>query len=218
MNSRTLIAALAGTATLALAGCAGTSAGTAAPTARSSSDSSASAFVACLTSAGVDAKLGVTGLVLVKYALAGDLSTQPDDTGLLGTEQAPDGTTWVAAANSDAFSGDAATQHAYATCEQQHPEFTQSPPSLTDQPDLADQQQAALAFAQCARKNGFSQIADPGAKGLDGVITVPASLSESDFRSLVGACYKVEDSFGIAADPGLTYDPLAVIVDYFTDK
>lgn len=177
------------------------------------------AFVACLTSADVEADINAHDQVLVKMPAevsgGAEISSGADDDGLLGMELDEEGDLWAVAADSSYFADTPELQDAYATCEQEHPEFTQPHPDPSNDPEhqdlRADQQEAALAFARCARENGFLQIADPEGD-MGGAIMIPDDFSESEFRALAQACYEPGSSFAVGtSNEDLGFDPWAIL-------
>lgn len=186
----------------------------------------AARFVACLRASDVEARIGSglegesgDGLVFVRQqavvgsdgsiefgsASAGEspLLVSGDESGM-----------WVAPASSAYFVDDPDTQDAYAACEQAHPEFEQPEFDVFDDPafqeQLAAQQEAALAFARCARDAGFAWVADP-ATADQGAIALPADLTESEFRALLTACSEQLGQFAWAVDGELGFDWLTVL-------
>lgn len=197
-------AALLGTITLA--GC------TSAPEAEADEPGGDSAsFLACLTAAGVDAKINDAGQVLVKTAVPsggdGSISVDSGDDGVLGMESDDAGDTWVIASGSDYFEDDPATQDAYASCEAAQPDFTQpeGDPFAGDAEFEAEQQaqeEAALAFAQCARESGYAQVEDPDFSQANALM-VPDEMTEDELRSLLEECWDHEGpvfNFGQSID------------------
>lgn len=194
-TTTTALTLLAGLGIAALTGC--SSVGS--PAENSADGDSSARFVACLTSHGVDAKIGDdSDLVFVASTGQGTgTGTGPagsTDTGgsqPLMFEPGSDGTFWVAAQDSSYFAQDPQTQDAYSACEAEHPDFRQPEVSSADQPGFqaaTGDDQGALGFAQCARDAGFGWIADPTADD-GGAIRLPADLDEQEFRSLLTACW-----------------------------
>ncbi len=230
MNARTMSTLRAATvmaAALVLAGCSGN---TPEPS-DSATGGTAGQFVACLTAAGVEARIGdlgpSAGSVLVKVASqstdggfsAGSGSGSAGEEPLL-TIGDDSGNTWVAAASSAYFVDDPDTQDAYAGCEGEFPDFAQpeyDPQSDPQQQDYLEQQaEDALAFARCARDAGFAWVADPaGEAGITPAITLPADVTEDDFRALLEACFTPELNlaWGIPADLSWDWD---AVFDEFT--
>ncbi|SMX92984.1 hypothetical protein BSP109_02679 [Brevibacterium sp. Mu109] len=224
MKSRNMLVALAGltmAGALALTGCTNT-ASPEDPATGSQGPDEASAFLACLTAADVEAKINASGQVLVKVpGQPGDggqvSSGDGSGAGLLGMEGDEAGNTWVAVQSADYFADTPDVQDAYAACEAEHPNFVQAQFDPSSNPDVAEelegQEEAALAFAQCARENGFSQIADPDA-AMGGAILIPDGFSESDFRALAEECYDPASSFAFASSEDLGFDPWMVLEEF----
>lgn len=203
--------------TLAVSGCTST------PGDGPETDASA-AFLACLTAAGVDAKISDQGYVVVRTAepnAGGEVSTSTDagtaGEGVLMEMAGPDGA-WIAVQSSAAFSDDPDTQDAYAACEAEHPDFAQpewDPASDLDiQAMLAEQEEAALEFARCAREEGFSWVADPSPETAGG-IALPSDVTEAEFRALLTACGDADTGFGWAiSGEGPDFDWTAVLMEF----
>ncbi len=204
---------------LALAACTST------PEVEADRDGTAGAsarFIACLQAAGADAQRSAEGYVLVKVASQTpvDGSTYSvDSTG--GGEGAllqmgdSDGDSWVAAQSSAYFVDDPDLQDAYAGCEAEHPDFAQPEYDPEDDPavqqQLAAQLEAGLAFARCARDDGFAWAADPDAETAS--IALPADLTEDEFRAALTACLD-DGAPGLAwtlPPAGLDFDWQAVL-------
>src|SRR5699024_949743 len=83
---------------------------------------------------------------------------------------------------------------------QEHPEFTQPHPDTRNDPQHQDlragEQEAALAFARCARESGFPQIADPEGD-MGGASMIQDDFSESEGRALAQACYEPGNGFAV---------------------
>ncbi|MFT4286464.1 hypothetical protein [Nocardioides sp.] len=197
MTTRNLFAALAGltvAGALALTGC---TAGSETPVEPGESaqggTEDAAAFLACLTAAGVEAKITDSGQVAVKAgAGSAEGGAVSSGDGLLGMEGDDEGNTWVIPVDSAYFAGDAVTQDAYAACEAEHPDFEQ--PQIVpgedpaEQEQQAEQEEAALAFAQCARANGYAQFEDPDFSRAN-ALQIPADLTEAEFRAVLEECW-----------------------------
>lgn len=208
----------AGLLMLSLAGCTATTT----PEPTETAEGGSAQFVACLRAAGVDAKISDEGFVLVKIPTenGSEISVGPDAGGgeapllMTGDE---DGS-WVAAQSSAYFTADPDTQDAYAGCEAEHPDFEQPEYDPARDPQnqeyLAQQAEAALEFARCARDAGFAWVADPEAD--TGVIVLPADLTEADFRAVLTACW-TEDNLGLTWDTSegeLSFDWQAVLDEF----
>ncbi len=192
-------------ATLALSSC------SAAPdptdTASAANDKAAGKFVACLLDAGQTAKIidgGMVGILLP--ASEGD---GVPGTAQMGGEGGPssfavmsqdaDGQ-WLAAGDSTAYPEDGGMREAWVGCEEQVPEFTQPEPDMSGSDGDShivsrdDMIKVALAFAACARDNGYADFEDPDA---DGMISLTSDFTEDSFRALLEACSDTLDGLGI---------------------
>ena len=219
MKSRSLLTSLTGftiAAALALTGC---SAGDA-PDAGGDEKDATAAFLACLTSAGMVAKVGDQGMVLVKDAKSSandSMLTYSGDSTAIMTVTDDSGAIWVAPANADYFADDPAAKDTYSSCEKKHASFAQPQfdpnKSGPNREWTARQAELALAFAQCARTNGFTQIADPAPAeaGSVAAIVIPDGFTETEFRALIDACWEPENSFVIGAGEKLDFSPWAVL-------
>lgn len=191
---RRIVAMLA--ALFALAGC---SAGTPEPI-ETKGDTGAEAFVACLKSEGVEAKIGsFGGMVMVRTGTA-----IPDEDGVMTQSQTSDtpvslmsefddeGNIWEAPQDSSYFANDPDTQDAYAACEARFPDFAQPEFDPMSDPDTQamqqESEQAALDFAICAREHDFAWVSDPD-PATGSAIEIPATLTEGEFRSLLESCF-----------------------------
>lgn len=229
MRTRSLCPALTGIAiaiTVALAGCTNTPEDSSEPTGDHGSDVAAP-FLTCLTSSGLEARINDAGQVLVKHGAThadGSFSSGSEGGFGHGTESGTGGgealliesdgagSLWVAAADADYFADDPGTQDAYASCERQHPDFTQPQSSPdTDQELEAELEDAALAFARCAREHGFTQIADPDTGG---AIMIPDDFTEDDFRALLESCYDPTAGFGFGTSENATFEPWPILDEF----
>ena len=133
----------------------------------------AARFVACLTSAGVDAQIGegegllATGLVFVRSEYAAiEVEGRPGDVTMVSSDEASSdgsvlmqmsddqGRHWIAVSGAALFERlDPDVHDAYAGCEAQIPDFTQPASNPVDDPmfvrQLEEQRRAGLAFARC---------------------------------------------------------------------
>jgi hypothetical protein len=183
----------------------------------------AARFVACLTAAGVEAKISDQGYVVVKTGSAapdGSVSTTSENTGpgMLMMMSDSEGS-WVAAESSAYFETDTDTQDAYAACEQDVPDFVQPEVDPLDDPQmqeyLAQQAEDGLTFARCAREAGFAWVADPtGEAGTTAAIALPADLTEDEFRALLEACFEPELALAWMIESELGFDWNTVLEEY----
>jgi len=215
------LTAIALAAAVALVGCTG------APTEPEPETASAAQFVACLKAAGVEARVGTQGHALV--LVGGPPTGEPGE--VVRHESSAEGEaqgwsygevdesgSWDAAETAAYFADDPDTQDAYAACEKKHPDFTQPQFDPTKDPEFTEmqgeQQEAALAFAQCARKNGYPEIADPGPGSMGGSIMIPAGFTEDDFRALIEACYDPTTGFGFGSNEDLGFEPWTILEEF----
>ncbi len=155
-------------------------------------------FVSCLNTAGQNARIGKSGMVEVHQpdSTRNDSTTPPapgdlpkmggGGTGMVST--GPDGT-WLAGSTADAYPTDGGMRAAWTGCEKKVPDFKQPEPKLPNggqMPDHGAIVKASLAFAKCARGQGYADFADPGQ---DGSLVFPSGMTEDQFRSLLTACY-----------------------------
>lgn len=226
MTTRTFLTTLVGvalTGATALTGCSGTPDEAADPAPSDGGDSdTAAAFLACLTSAGVEAKINDSGQVLIKQPIETDdgvMSMSSDDQGLLGMEIDDSGDTWVVPVSADYLQDDPDAQEAYAACENEHADFSQPHADpLADDPGLeADQQEqeiAALAFAQCARDNGSAQFEDPDFSQANALM-LPEAMTEAEFRALLEACWEEGGPvFNVGQTPDAPFEAWAVLDEF----
>ena len=228
MRERTFGIAAMVAAVVVLAGCG------AAPPAGEGTEAAAR-FVACLTAGGVQAKIGedVGGMVLVRSD-AGVTMTPAGQSGMTsgyGSEDvdAPEGSqalmhlgdadgSWIAVTDAGYFLAiDPFVHEVYAACEAEHPEFRQPEYDPGDDPvlrqQLADQTEAGIAFARCARDAGFDVVATKHRWGGNSRALIIGD-GEGVFRALLAACPD-EAAAGIAwmIDGELGFDWLAVLED-----
>lgn len=184
-------------------------------------------FAACLTAAGFETKVTPDGQV----AVASDIGTDADggfsvgsngeDSGdqILGILSDDTGKNFVIAQGSGALTEDPDLETAYADCEKKFPDFEQPEPTFTAEEQAQAEKyeketnKASQAFAKCARAAGYTDIPDADAKS--GVIFLPDSITETDFRAIVDTCVKEGDALPAIAttpdglDQGLVIDILS---------
>jgi hypothetical protein len=191
-------------------------------------DAAASKFVACLIAEGQTAKIlkgGMVGILLPD----GALDDGPTDGGSQGTDggDAPLGMTsvikdddgeWQASSDAAGYPEDGGMRDAWTACAVEVPDFKQPDPATNgDAPSSADQMKAALAFAKCARENGFADFPDPTD---DGSMNLPSDITEDGFRGLLEDCFDPDaGGFGISKElaDSLDFDLMAVMDDFFAD-
>lgn len=226
MNAQTLhrggaaVGALA--VLLALAGCSLLNPPQPANTA-ATGDADAVRFVACLTAQGQTAKIvegGMVGMLLSDDAA-------PDGTGGATLEgDGPTGTTsvtsdnegeWQSSTTADGYPEDNGMRDAWLACEAEVPEFEQPEPDIggDDPSNDAEQTEALLAFADCARDAGYADFPDPED---DGSMNLPADITEDGFRQLLEECFDPEKPMAIFVDEqtseSLDFDLGAVVRDF----
>ena len=101
-----------------------------------------------------------------------------------------DDSTWVVFKDAKALAGSPyeSKQREYADCEAKNTDFTQPIPDMGPQHQYSgEDKQAALAYAQAARKKGFDWVKDPDADTPTS-ITIPGTVSESELRRFLKEC------------------------------
>jgi hypothetical protein len=194
-----------------------------------SSDEAVTRFVACLNDGGQVARIGDSGRAEVLIA-------GPSDDGGSFTDGVPGGDspsgagpgtmtmtqdsqgTWQ---SSDAAGGyeDVGIQDAWTACEADVPEFEQPEADLSGadmQGQTIEQQiERSLAFAGCARDNGFADFPDPDDHGMLGF---PDGMTEDAFRGLLESCVDTLEGGPIAISTDATesfdFDWMAVLQEY----
>ncbi|MFK3677173.1 hypothetical protein ACI2IP_05545 [Microbacterium sp. NPDC090218] len=168
-------------------------------------DAAAARFVTCLTDEGQTAKIlegGQVGLLMPDAPGDGGMGTLSDSTTSLsageGEEMAmtmifsDDDGTWLASTAASGYPEDGGQRAAWEKCEEEVPEFTQPEPDISSAEGAQTQMispeeliESGLAFAACARENGFTDFADPDA---DGMLELPVGITEDETRTLFEAC------------------------------
>ncbi|PRB13231.1 hypothetical protein [Microbacterium sp. MYb62] len=198
-------------------------------------DAAAARFVTCLTDEGQTAKIvedGQVGLLMPDAPADGGIGTLSDSSASLGEgEEMPfsmfitdeDGT-WLASTAASGYPEEGGQRAAWEKCEEDVPEFTQPEPDISDSEGSQTQMispeelaESGLAFAACARKNGFTDFADPDA---DGMLVLPVAITEDEARTLLDAC---AESVGEGMPPMFTaesieaadFDWYSVMSEYF---
>jgi hypothetical protein len=193
-------------------------------------DALSAKFVACLTDQGQTAKIldgGMVGLLLPDgvddgeggVALGGPPDgDEPSKPTMVSIMQDEDGQ-WMAASDSGGYPEEGGMREAWEACELEFPDFEQPEPDLSGAEGtmitMEDQLEASLAFADCARENGYADFADPDEHGQ---LSIP-SMSEDEFRALLDACSETLEGVGLPMTPesieGFDFDWMAVMEDYF---
>lgn len=215
---------------LALAGC---SAPAPDSTNDAANDKAAAKFVACLNDQAQTAKILDTGQVgLLQPEGVGDdgpgnISTgnadgpdQPSgDTPTMVSMIKDDDGTWLASNTAAGYPDEGGQRDAWAACQAKVPDFTQPDPDLGDadiqQVTQEDALKATLAFAKCARDNGFADFADPDKNAQ---LTFPDGITEDEFRSLFEACASELDGVGLPiskeSTDGFDFDWMSIVQEY----
>lgn len=193
-------------------------------------DAAAARFVTCLTEEGQTAKIvegGQVGLLMPDAPGDGGMGTLSDSTASAGAGEgeemamsmvfSDDEGTWLASTAASGYPEEGGQRAAWEKCEEEVPEFTQPEPDMSmaegaetmsiSPEELAE---SGLAFASCARENGFTDFADPDA---DGMLELPVGITEDEARTLFEAC---AESVG-DMPPMFTPESIeAVDFDFFT--
>lgn len=201
-------------------------------------DAAAARFVTCLTDEGQTAKIvegGMVGLLMPDVAADGDVGALTDslsslDPGGSGEDlpltmiMSDEDGAWLASTAASGYPEEGGQRAAWEKCEEDVPEFTQPEPDMTDseasQTEMISPEElteSGLAFAACARKNGFTDFADPDA---DGMLVLPVAITEDEARTLLEAC---AESVGEGMPPMFTaesieaadFDWYSVMSEYF---
>jgi len=161
-------------------------------------DAAAAKFVACLNGTGQTAKVldgGQVGMLMPEL--------DPEDGGRTLTTSGGGGDgpvatvtvfmdddgAWMAASSADGYPEDGGMREAWTDCGAEVPEFEQPAPDMSgaglEPVSREDMIESSLAFAECARGEGYADFPDPDA---DGMIDFPSGVTEDGFRSLLEAC------------------------------
>lgn len=200
-------------------------------------DAAAARFVTCLTGEGQTAKIvegGQVGLLMPEVASGtSGMGTLSDS---MGSATAGDGEemamtmifsdedgTWLASTAASGYPEEGGQRAAWEKCEEKVPEFTQPEPDMSaaegaQTMSISPEEliESGLAFASCARENGFTDFADPDA---DGMLTLPRGITEDEARTLLDACAdEVGDMppmFTQESIESADFDWFAVMGEYF---
>ncbi|MFJ6533436.1 hypothetical protein [Microbacterium sp. NPDC091662] len=199
-------------------------------------DAAAARFVSCLTDEGQTAKIlegGQVGLLMPDAPGDGAMGTLSDSTASVsagdGEEMAmtmiftDDDGTWMASTAASGFPEDGGQRAAWEACEEKVPEFTQPEPDISMKEGAETQMispeeitEAGLAFASCARDNGFTDFADPDS---DGMLTLPKGITEDEARTLLEACAEeagdMPPMFTQESIEAVDFDWFALMSEYF---
>ncbi len=222
MKTQTRFAALAGftvAGTLAFTACTSDTMIPKEPVSADPDTDVAGSFLACLDSSGVEAKINSSGQVLVKApAGSAEDGVISSTDGALAIEGDDEGNTWVVPVDATYFAQAPDIQAAYAACEEQYPNFEQPQFDSSDDPvfeqETAEQEEAALAFAQCARSNGYSNIEDPDFSRAN-ALQIPGDLTEDNFRALLDECWdRGAPVFNFAQPVDAPFEAWAVLEEF----
>ncbi|MDQ0642782.1 hypothetical protein [Microbacterium murale] len=220
-------------ALFALAACAGAPADDADDGA---DDAAATRFVTCLTGEGQTAKIIEGGQVgLLMPDAPGDGSMGESSESMMSVEAgegdemamtmvfSDDEGTWLASTAASGYPEEGGQRAAWEKCEEEIPEFSQPEPDMSasegaetmsiSQEDLIE---SGLAFASCARENGFTDFADPDA---DGMLELPVGITEDEARTLLEACAEAVGDMPPMFTPesveSADFDWFALVGEYF---
>ena len=200
-------------------------------------DAAAARFVTCLTGEGQTAKIlegGQVGLLMPDAPGEGEMGTLSTDSGSFAEggegEEVPmmmvtsdeDGT-WLASTAAAGYPEEGGQRAAWEKCEEEVPAFEQPEPDIsaadgseTKMISPEEMMETALAFAACARENGFTDFADPDA---DSMLELPAGITEDEARTLFEACKETVDDMPPMFTPesveSVDFDFYAVLGEFF---
>lgn len=196
----------------------------------SANDAAAIKFVACLNGEGQTAKIindGQVGMLMPEMGGEGAAGL------VMGTEAGAEGGepvmmsvfqddegAWLAGSSPEAYPEEGGYREAWTACEAEVPEFTQPQPDMSEAIMIGREEmiEAGLAFAACARDNGYADFEDPDA---DGQLSVPFGITEDEFRSLLEACFDDETGLGPVfsqeSTEALDFDWIAVMSEFMGD-
>ncbi|EQM75735.1 hypothetical protein [Microbacterium maritypicum] len=197
-------------------------------------DAAAARFVSCLTDEGQTAKIvegGQVGLLMPDAPGDGAMGTLSDSTASAGAGEemamtmifTDDDGTWMASTAASGYPEDGGQRAAWEACEEKVPEFTQPEPDISMRAGAETQMispeeltEAGLAFASCARDNGFTDFADPDS---DGMLTLPTGITEDEARTLLEACAEkagdMPPMFTQESIEAVDFDWFALMSEYF---
>jgi hypothetical protein len=197
---------------------------------KAANDKAAVRFVACLSNQGQTAK--IVQPQGTDQAMVGILQPSGSDHGAGPSLNTGSGTgsgqvqitmfhdgdgVWLMGNAADAYPEDGGQRAAWTACAKKVPEFTQPKPSHSGGTKIttADVAKAALKFAKCARTNGFPDFGDPDSHGQ---LSLPAGITEDEFRALLTACAVKNSPIGLAftkeSTDGLDFDWMSVMTEF----
>ncbi len=195
-------------------------------------DAAAARFVTCLTDEGQTAKIvdgGQVGLLMPDAAGDGGMGTLSDSTATMGGEEmaittivSDEDGMWLAATAASGYPEEG-QRAAWEKCEEEVPEFAQPEPDMSGADGAQTQMispedliESGLAFAACARDNGFAAFADPDA---DGMLEMPVGITEDEARTLLEACAEktgeMPPMFTPESIESVDFDWFALMNEYF---
>jgi hypothetical protein len=198
---------------------------------KAANDKAAVRFVACLTDQGQTAKIvqpkGTDQAMVGILQPSADAQGSPSlNTGGSGSDSGvpmqivmfhdSDGN-WLMGNTADAYPEDGGQRAAWKACAKKVPDFTQPKPNISGGHTItqADAAKASLKFAKCARSNGFPDFADPDSHGQ---LSLPAGITEDEFRALLTACGAKNSPVGIGftkeSTDGLGFDWMSVMNEF----
>lgn len=197
-------------------------------------DAAAARFVSCLTDEGQTAKIidgGQVGMLMPDAPMDGAMgdSMMSLDAGSGDGEDMPitmmvsdDDGTWLASTAASGYPEEGGQRAAWEKCAEEVPEFEQPVPDMagdgsqTQMISPEEIMESGLAFASCARENGFTDFADPNS---DGMLTLPKGITEDEARTLLEACAETTGDmppmFTQESIESVDFDWFAVMSEYF---
>lgn len=197
-------------------------------------DAAAARFVSCLTDEGQTAKIidgGQVGMLMPDAPMDGAMgdSMMSLDAGSGDGEDMPitmmvsdDDGTWLASTAASGYPEEGGQRAAWEKCAEEVPEFEQPVPDMagdgsqTQMISPEEIMESGLAFASCARENGFTDFADPDS---DGMLTLPKGITEDEARTLLEACAETTGDmppmFTQESIESADFDWFAVMSEYF---
>ncbi|MFF5624948.1 hypothetical protein ACFY5A_06245 [Microbacterium sp. NPDC012755] len=197
-------------------------------------DAAAARFVTCLTGEGQTAKIlegGQVGMLMPDAPGDSPMESMESGSATLSTGEGENlGMTmvttdedgmWLASTTADGYPEDGGQREAWETCEKKVPEFSQPEPDISMAEgakafSAKDMIEASLKFAECARENGYADFADPDA---DGMLELPAGITEDEARELLTSCKdamgEMPPAISQKSIEALDFDWFAVVSEFF---
>ncbi|MFF3026282.1 hypothetical protein [Microbacterium sp. NPDC057944] len=197
-------------------------------------DAAAARFVTCLTGEGQTAKIlkgGQVGMLMPDAPGDSPMESMESGSATLSTGEGENlGMTmvttdedgmWLASTTADGYPEDGGQREAWETCEKKVPEFSQPEPDMSMAEgakafSAKDMIEASLKFAECARENGYADFADPDA---DGMLELPAGITEDEARELLTSCKdamgEMPPAISQKSIEALDFDWFAVVSEFF---